>query len=146
MKTLLASLALTVSLAFVGCASTGATTNATKADCDDPNCKSECDKAAKADGAKPCCDDPNCKGECDKAAKADCTGDCDKADCDCKKGTTSAAVPADAIGTEATCPISGEKFAVTAETTFSEYQGKNYYFCCPGCKGKFDADPAAHAK
>jgi YHS domain-containing protein len=24
----------------------------------------------------------------------------------------------------------------------SEYGGKTYYFCAPGCKRKFDADPA----
>ena len=23
----------------------------------------------------------------------------------------------------------------------SEYQGKTYYFCAPGCKKKFDANP-----
>lgn len=23
----------------------------------------------------------------------------------------------------------------------SEYKGKTYYFCAPGCKAKFDADP-----
>ncbi len=28
----------------------------------------------------------------------------------------------------------------TAEWT-SEYQGKTYYFCGPGCKKSFDADP-----
>ena len=29
----------------------------------------------------------------------------------------------------------------TAKFT-SEYKGKKYYFCAPGCKKKFDADPA----
>lgn len=24
----------------------------------------------------------------------------------------------------------------------SEYQGKTYYFCAPGCKAKFDSNPA----
>ncbi len=24
----------------------------------------------------------------------------------------------------------------------SQYQGKTYYFCAPGCKKEFDADPA----
>lgn len=28
----------------------------------------------------------------------------------------------------------------------SEYQGKTYYFCAPGCKKKFDAEPAKYAK
>ncbi|MEN6610225.1 MAG: YHS domain-containing protein [Methanoregulaceae archaeon] len=28
----------------------------------------------------------------------------------------------------------------------SEYKGKTYYFCAPGCKKKFDGDPAKYAK
>ena len=28
----------------------------------------------------------------------------------------------------------------------SEYNGKTYYFCAPGCKKKFDADPSAYIK
>ena len=28
----------------------------------------------------------------------------------------------------------------------SEYKGKKYYFCAPGCKKKFDADPAKYAQ
>jgi len=27
----------------------------------------------------------------------------------------------------------------------SEYRGKTYYFCAPGCKRKFDSDPAKYA-
>ncbi len=27
----------------------------------------------------------------------------------------------------------------------SEYAGKTYYFCSPGCKAKFDRDPAKYA-
>jgi YHS domain-containing protein len=26
----------------------------------------------------------------------------------------------------------------------SEYQGKSYYFCCAGCKKRFDANPAQY--
>jgi YHS domain-containing protein len=26
----------------------------------------------------------------------------------------------------------------------SEYKGKTYYFCAPGCKKAFDADPAKY--
>lgn len=26
----------------------------------------------------------------------------------------------------------------------SEYEGKAYYFCAPGCKKTFDADPAKY--
>jgi len=28
----------------------------------------------------------------------------------------------------------------------SEFNGKKYYFCCKGCKTKFDATPAQYAK
>ena len=28
----------------------------------------------------------------------------------------------------------------------SEYEGKKYYFCAPGCKAMFDKDPAKWAK
>jgi len=27
----------------------------------------------------------------------------------------------------------------------SEYKGKTYYFCAPGCKKQFDRDPAKYA-
>lgn len=28
----------------------------------------------------------------------------------------------------------------------SEYNGKTYYFCAPGCKKEFDANPAKYVK
>lgn len=37
-----------------------------------------------------------------------------------------------------TCPIMGE--AINKDF-FKEYKGKKVYFCCPGCKEKFEADP-----
>jgi YHS domain-containing protein len=33
----------------------------------------------------------------------------------------------------------------TAQWT-SEYKGKTYYFCAPGCKRSFDADPEKYLK
>jgi YHS domain-containing protein len=33
----------------------------------------------------------------------------------------------------------------TAKFT-SAYKGKTYYFCAPGCRKKFDADPAKYAE
>lgn len=38
-------------------------------------------------------------------------------------------------------PVCGME--VTAETAAgtSDYQGKTYYFCSPGCKSSFDKDP-----
>ncbi len=32
-----------------------------------------------------------------------------------------------------------------AATFKSEYNGKTYYFCAPGCKKKFDSDPGKYA-
>lgn len=29
---------------------------------------------------------------------------------------------------------------------FSDYKGKRYYFCCPGCKPAFDKTPAKYVK
>ena len=45
------------------------------------------------------------------------------------------------VGTAARCPVTGEPLTVQADTARSEYQGKYVYFCCPGCKPQFDADP-----
>ncbi len=45
------------------------------------------------------------------------------------------------VGTKATCPISGEEFTIAANSLHSEYKGKHVYFCCPGCKSRFDKDP-----
>jgi YHS domain-containing protein len=46
-----------------------------------------------------------------------------------------------APGTLARCAVSGEVFTVAADTTYSEFQGKTYVFCCGGCKTRFDAAP-----
>jgi YHS domain-containing protein len=45
------------------------------------------------------------------------------------------------VGAKASCPISGEEFTIAAATLHSEYKGKYVYFCCPGCKTRFDRDP-----
>jgi YHS domain-containing protein len=49
-------------------------------------------------------------------------------------------------GTMATCPVMGNTLTIKADTPRSEYQGKYVYFCCPGCKPQFDADPAKYLK
>jgi xanthine dehydrogenase accessory factor len=46
-----------------------------------------------------------------------------------------------AVGTKATCPVSGDTFTIDKDTEHSEYKGKHVYFCCPGCKPQFDKDP-----
>jgi YHS domain-containing protein len=45
------------------------------------------------------------------------------------------------VGTKAKCPVQGDVFEVTKDTSFSVYEGKTYVFCCPGCKPQFDANP-----
>ena len=38
-------------------------------------------------------------------------------------------------------PICGMQVDERTATHKSEYNGKSYYFCSPGCKKSFDADP-----
>ncbi|MFC2163938.1 YHS domain-containing protein [Acidobacteriota bacterium] len=45
-----------------------------------------------------------------------------------------------------TCPVSGESFKKSEMTESAEYNSKTYYFCCPGCKEKFEADPEKYIK
>ncbi|MBI5534995.1 MAG: YHS domain-containing protein [Deltaproteobacteria bacterium] len=33
------------------------------------------------------------------------------------------------------------EFVVTEQSPKVEYEGKTYYFCCPGCVEQFKADP-----
>lgn len=44
-------------------------------------------------------------------------------------------------GKEAVCPVTGEKFKVTAKSPSVSYKDKIYYFCCPGCDKSFIANP-----
>jgi YHS domain-containing protein len=39
---------------------------------------------------------------------------------------------------QTTCPISGEKIDKKA---YADYEGQRVYFCCNGCKAKFEKDP-----
>jgi len=44
------------------------------------------------------------------------------------------------------CPVTGSKIASIKDAAgHSTYKGKTYYFCCPGCKPMFDANPAKYA-
>jgi YHS domain-containing protein len=51
-----------------------------------------------------------------------------------------------AVGTKAKCLVMQNEFTVNKATTFSQYKGKHYAFCCPGCKPKFEADPEKYLK
>jgi len=42
------------------------------------------------------------------------------------------------------CPVMGNHAKVTADTEFTDHDGKRYYYCCGGCKPKFEADPAIY--
>lgn len=45
-------------------------------------------------------------------------------------------------GDTTTCPVSGEEFVVEGSSLTVEHDGKTYFFCCSGCKKKFEEDPA----
>ena len=49
-------------------------------------------------------------------------------------------------GDTSRCPVSGEEFTVTADSPHVERDGKTYYFCCSGCKKKFESDPSKFTK
>ena len=51
-----------------------------------------------------------------------------------------------APGTKAFCPVMENEFEVKPNSTYSEYKGKTYVFCCPGCKPTFEADPEKYIK
>ncbi len=44
----------------------------------------------------------------------------------------------------ATDPVCGMEVDPTSARYTSEYQGQSYYFCCPGCKKAFDANPSQY--
>ena len=48
------------------------------------------------------------------------------------------------VGDKSTCLISNEEFLVTEKSPKVDYNGKTYYFCCPGCDTKFQADQAKY--
>lgn len=50
------------------------------------------------------------------------------------------------VGTPAVCAVSGEAFTIEEDTEYAEHNGRIYVFCCGGCKGDFEADPARFVK
>ena len=45
------------------------------------------------------------------------------------------------------CPVTGDKIASVKDAIGqSTFKGKTYYFCCDGCKPRFDRDPAKFVK
>ena len=43
-------------------------------------------------------------------------------------------------------PVCGMSIDPGKAAGTSNYQGRTFYFCSPGCKAKFDAKPEAYAK
>jgi xanthine dehydrogenase accessory factor len=45
---------------------------------------------------------------------------------------------------DATDPVCGMSLDPATARYFSEYRGRTYYFCCPGCKKEFDKKPETY--
>ena len=45
------------------------------------------------------------------------------------------------VGDKTRCAVMNHEFVVTEQSPKVEYEGKTYYFCCPGCVEQFKADP-----
>lgn len=54
--------------------------------------------------------------------------------------------PEGGSGEETRCPVTGEKVDPAMATLKTEYMGKTYYFCCPGCPETFKKDPEKYIK
>ena len=50
------------------------------------------------------------------------------------------------LGNKMICPVMGTTFNASKDSTKSEYKGKVYIFCCPGCKPQFDKNPEKYIK
>jgi YHS domain-containing protein len=43
---------------------------------------------------------------------------------------------------EAVDPVCGMTVPVAGAREITEHDGVTYYFCCPGCRGRFERNPA----
>lgn len=50
--------------------------------------------------------------------------------------------PVGELPVEAVDPVCGMTVAVGVDTPSAEHDGTTYWFCCPGCRGRFVRDPA----
>ena len=55
-----------------------------------------------------------------------------------------AAAAAHASGNTATDPVCGMKVDPQSARASADHNGTTYYFCCPGCRDKFQADPGKY--
>lgn len=66
-------------------------------------------------------------------------GGCKKSEPEGPTGTIPEVETVTAVAGEQTiCPVMA---GAIDKTIFVEYQGKKVYFCCAGCKDKFEAEP-----
>jgi xanthine dehydrogenase accessory factor len=49
--------------------------------------------------------------------------------------------PLGELPVEAVDPVCGMTVAVGADTPSAEHEGTTYFFCCPGCRGRFARNP-----
>lgn len=62
------------------------------------------------------------------------------------KETKAVSMPEVKASTTLHCAITDEQIASVKDAAGTiAYNGKSYYFCCPGCIAKFKADPAKYA-
>ncbi|HET9289320.1 MAG TPA: XdhC family protein [Gaiella sp.] len=52
--------------------------------------------------------------------------------------------PLGELPVEAVDPVCGMTVAVGADTPSAEHEGSTYWFCCPGCRGRFARNPAKY--
>ena len=45
------------------------------------------------------------------------------------------------VGDRSTCTVSGEEITITESSPHAEHDGRTYYFCCPHCLERFQANP-----
>jgi len=50
--------------------------------------------------------------------------------------------PLGELPVEAVDPVCGMTVAIGADTTAAEHAGATYWFCCPGCRGRFVREPS----
>ncbi len=61
-----------------------------------------------------------------------------------KKTEPAAGTKMESAGTKVKDPVCGMSVDPKTAPAESEYMGKTYYFCAPGCKKAFDTNPAKY--
>lgn len=52
--------------------------------------------------------------------------------------------PGAKVGDLTRCPVSGEAYVITEQHPHVTHEGKDVYFCCPGCIRRFQRNPARY--